>query len=78
MKPFSEIVLVLSRSWRAYPLAWEVSIVLALKLVLIIAIKIAFFSEPVDLKHQDHRVERVFGLETRGSKPSPQLYEESL
>lgn len=42
---------------REHALAWEITLVLVIKLFAIIAIKNMFFSDPIDMSHPSNRIE---------------------
>ncbi|AZZ94269.1 MULTISPECIES: cytochrome oxidase putative small subunit CydP [unclassified Hahella] len=44
------------------PLVRELSLFLLLKLILIFAIKAAYFSDPVDLSHPEESISKQFGV----------------
>lgn len=50
------------------PLAREIAIVLLLKIIVLLAIKWAFFSDPVDMAEPQNNISRQLGLQL--AKPS--------
>lgn len=56
------------------PLAREIAIVLLLKIIVLLAIKWAFFSDPVDMAEPQNNISRQLGLQLA----NPSSDEESL